>query len=211
MHKPLDSLAPKELKAPAPSRTLPPGNIIVAVDLSPHSEATARYAAGFAKPFEALINLVHVCPMEPANRFVTDEGRTAAEWGYKAAQQALNGLAQRIRETYPDCETVVLAGEPAAQVAWLARTLKADLIIVGGSQPGFLGRLFGLDQAPKIVHRAPCPVLVYREIARHHPPEPVSCAENRSPASNATQTAPAPAGVLVQRPIGRPGNDGCTD
>ena len=133
----------------------------MAVDLSPNSEATARYAAAFAQPFGALINLVHVCPLEPANRFVTLEGHTAAEWPYKAAQEALRSLARRIRETYPDCEAVVLAGEPADQVIWLARTLKADLIIIGSGQPGFLGRLFCSDQAPKVVHRAPCPVLVY--------------------------------------------------
>jgi nucleotide-binding universal stress UspA family protein len=193
MDKTLDTLAPEEIKAPGPAHTLTLDNIVVAVDLSSHSEATARYVAAFAKRFGALINLVHVCPMEPANPFVTAEGQTAAEWGYKAAQETLNGLAQRIREIYPDCEAVVLAGEPAEKVSWLARTLKADLIIIGGGQPGFLGRLFGLDQGPKIMHRAPCPVLVYQEAGLHHEPESVvSCAETKSPANDATQTVPAP-------------------
>lgn len=210
MKEPPDTLAPEEIKATAPARTLTPGNIMVAVDLSPHSEATARYAAAFGKPFRALMTLVHVCPMEPPNRFVTAEGHTAAEWGYKAAQEMLDHLAERVRE-FSDCEAVVLAGEPATQVIRLARALKADLIIVGGSQPGFLSRLFGLDQAPRIMHRAPCPVLVHQEAGRHHQPDPVSCAEDGSPASTATQTVPAPTPGLVHRPIGMPGEEGYTD
>ena len=35
-----------------------------------------------------------------------------------------------------------------------------------GSFPiGFLGRLFAPDQEREIIHRAPCPVLVYQESA----------------------------------------------
>jgi type I site-specific restriction-modification system R (restriction) subunit len=39
----------------------------------------------------------------------------------------------------------------------------ADLIITASHRPSLLARLLNLDQAPKIMHRAPCPVLVYHE------------------------------------------------
>ena len=97
----------------ARARALTVGNVIVAVVLSPHSEAMARCAAAFAEPYGALINLVHVCPMGPAKQFVTAEGHTATEWRHQVAQEALSGLAQCIRDTYPDCDAVVLADEPS--------------------------------------------------------------------------------------------------
>jgi hypothetical protein len=59
-------------------------------------------------------------------------------------------------------------GDPAERVAWLARTLNADLIVVGSRHVHLLGRLLGLDQATKVVHRAPCPVLVYDHHSASH-------------------------------------------
>jgi len=58
----------------------------------------------------------------------------------------------------------VLVGDPVEEVASLARSLNADLIVIGSRhQTGFLGRLFAPDQERKIIHRAPCPVLIYQE------------------------------------------------
>ena len=109
--------------------------------------------------------MVHVHPMQPVNQFVTTEGYTSAEWERKGAAEALTGLVERVREMQPDCEGALLQGEPAGQVASLARTLGADLIVTASHHPSFLGRPFGLDQAPKVLHRASCPVLVYHEKA----------------------------------------------
>lgn len=53
-------------ETPALTGTLCLKTILVAVDLSSHSEATARYAVSFAKPFEASIVLVHVHPPKRA-------------------------------------------------------------------------------------------------------------------------------------------------
>lgn len=47
--------------------------IVVAVDLSPHSEKTAAYAAQFAKSFGASMTLVHVFAPECVTEFTTQE------------------------------------------------------------------------------------------------------------------------------------------
>jgi nucleotide-binding universal stress UspA family protein len=39
----------------------------------------------------------------------------------------------------------------------------ADLIVTASHYRSSLGQLFNLDQAPKITHRAPCPVLICHE------------------------------------------------
>jgi len=141
--------------------------IIVAIGLSPHSEATARYAAKWAELFGALINLVHVCPVQSGDGFgISQEVITALRLQRESAQEALSALAQHIRESCPNCQVKLLEGDPVKEVTSFARSLKADLIVIGSHhQAGFLGRLFAPDQERKIIHRAPCPVLIYQENA----------------------------------------------
>jgi nucleotide-binding universal stress UspA family protein len=139
--------------------------IVVAVDLSPHSEKTAAFAAGFARSFGASLILVHVFAPEPITEFTTQEVHERFEEEQRETEKKLENLVEKIRETYPACEMELRLGDPAEQVTLVAVDTKADLIITASHHPGFLGRLFGLDQAPRILHRARCPVLVYHEEA----------------------------------------------
>ena len=145
----------------APDRASSIKQIVVAVYLSPRSEATARYAVGIAKSFAASITLVHVYPVTEVNEFMTEEDYRAMDRQRKAAQEALTRLTRTLQADYPACEQRFLHGEPAQQVAWLARELNADLIIAGSHRSGLLARLFSLDQGPQLMHSAPCSVLVY--------------------------------------------------
>jgi len=135
--------------------------ILVAVDLSPHSERTAVYAANFAKSFGASIVLAHVFAIEPVRTLNANE--TPAEEKRHRAERKLGELAEKIRATYPHCDTWFRTGDPAEQITALAEDLGADVIIAASHNPGFLTRLFGWDQAPRILHRAHCPVLIYHE------------------------------------------------
>jgi nucleotide-binding universal stress UspA family protein len=138
-------------------------NILVAVDLSAHSEATGRYAIKIAEPFGASIVLVHVHPRIEASEFITEGGYREMEQQRHDAQAALARLTATLRESYPACEAAFLLGDPAEQVAGLAHDLPADLVITASHHPSFLARMLNLDQAPKNMHRARCPVLVYHE------------------------------------------------
>jgi len=135
--------------------------IVAALDLSPHSEATAQYALGIAKTLRASLVLVHVYEPIQMNEFTTEEGFRVLTHDRQVMQQALTNLTKALREIYPACTEKFIVGEPAEEVALAARELDADLIITASHHPSFLGQLFGLDQAPKIMHRAPCSVLVY--------------------------------------------------
>jgi Universal stress protein UspA and related nucleotide-binding proteins len=137
--------------------------VVVAVDLSKHSKATARYAAKIAKCFDASLYVAHV--FSPASMY-----EMGAEGAYNLIDQErgdlraqLEELASQMRKIVPVCEPVFLEGEAAEQITELAGDVDADLIVTASHHPKFLGRLFNLDQAPKIMHRAPCPVLVYHE------------------------------------------------
>lgn len=156
------------MNAPGPETTTLTGtislkNILVAVDLSPHSEATARYAATIARRFGASILLVHVHAPIEISEFVGEDGYEAMERHRLHAREALSNLAGTIRDSYPACHETFLIGDPAEQITSLAHERSADLIITASHHPGFLARLLYLDQAPRIMHAAPCPVLVYHQ------------------------------------------------
>ena len=49
------------------------------------------------------------------------------------------------------------------QIALMASTFKADLVVIGSHHLRFLARTFAADKAPRILHAIGCPVLVYHE------------------------------------------------
>jgi nucleotide-binding universal stress UspA family protein len=134
--------------------------ILVAVDLSPHSEETAAYAAELAAPFGASLALVHVCSPKDATK-VTNSTDSRFGDPVIAPEEELAILAKKIRRTYPSCTGYLVVGDPADKIVLMAETLRADLIVTGSYQQRFLGELLGLDQPSRVVHHAPCPVLVY--------------------------------------------------
>jgi universal stress protein A len=137
--------------------------IIVAVDLSPRSEKTVAYAVGIAKCFGAAITLVHVYPSEPITYFTMERIHDCFAEERLSAERKLEDLDERIRQGYPSCTAEFCMGNPAEEVALMATKFNADLIVTASHYRSFLGQLFNLDQAPKITHRAPCPVLIYHE------------------------------------------------
>jgi universal stress protein A len=65
-------------------------------------------------------------------------------------------------ESQVKLKTHVVAGHPVRDIVDLARDLKADLLVVGASGHSALyDRMIG-SRADRIVHLAPCPVLVVR-------------------------------------------------
>jgi nucleotide-binding universal stress UspA family protein len=138
--------------------------VLVAVDLSAHSEATATYAAEIGKCFNATLTLVYV--YEPVSLYGLPSGYTYGliENKREDLQQQLDQLTKKIRRLGGMCDSVILVGSPAKQIKALACDMDADLIVTASHHPTLLARLFSLDQAPRIVHRAPCPVLVYHEM-----------------------------------------------
>jgi nucleotide-binding universal stress UspA family protein len=152
-------------EAPTP-QAMTPGNsanikkILVAVDLSPHSEETVAYAMKLADTYGACLALVHVC--SPGTEATNQKGNGFDQSAF-SPQEQLENLAKEIRETYRNCSAHLCVGDPADKIALMADVLHADLILVGNRQPSLLGRLFSLDEVTRIEHEAPCPVLICPE------------------------------------------------
>lgn len=136
--------------------------ILVAVDLTERSLGTAKYAANLAKSFGASVVLVYVHPSETMLNFVTDGGYDLIDSEQRDRRHALMSLTDTVSKEYPFCTQTFLVGEPAETVANFAREIEADLVIAGSHHPSFTTKLLQLDQAPKLVRLANCPVLIYQ-------------------------------------------------
>jgi nucleotide-binding universal stress UspA family protein len=137
--------------------------ILVAVDLSEQSEATATYATELAKCFGASLTLVHVHDPVPLYEYASETTCTVLDEQREELQKLLGKLAQQVQKLGFVCRSVFLDGDPAEQIATLARDIDADLIVTGSRPSTFLGSLFSQHKAPQIMHRAPCPVLIYHQ------------------------------------------------
>jgi universal stress protein A len=137
--------------------------VLVAVNLSDHSEATASYAAEIALFFQASLTIVYVYRIVPVCEYASETTFTVLEDQRRDLQRMLNILTQKVQNRGVNCESAFLVGEPTEQISILARDMGADLLVTASRQPTFLGGILNLDKAPPIKNQAPCPVLIYHE------------------------------------------------
>ncbi|CDM66762.1 universal stress protein [Pyrinomonas methylaliphatogenes] len=140
-------------------------NILFPTDFSPHAHAALKYAAAFAR--ESGGRLVVLSVQEgsvPANllslpdRALEEEGK---EWLRTLRRNVRNTLADPLLSGL-EVETVIVEGEPAAEIARAARDFHIDLITVAThGRKGLARFLFG-STAEEIIAEAPCPVLSVR-------------------------------------------------
>ena len=138
-------------------------NVLVTVDLSEQSEATATYAAELAKCFGASLTLVHVHDPVPLYEYASETTCTVLDEQREDLQKLLNELTQQVRKLGLVCRSVFLDGDPAERISALASEIDADLIVTGSRPATFLECLFTQHKPPQIMHRAPCPVLIYHQ------------------------------------------------
>jgi nucleotide-binding universal stress UspA family protein len=136
--------------------------ISVATDMSEHATKTTDYALALARHFGACLTLVHVFKPDEIT-FTTAQINEAYENARHNAELTLLGAFEEIERTYSNCGMAFRVGEPVEQIALMASTLNADLLVVGSHNLSLLARLFSADAAPRILRAVRCPVLVYHE------------------------------------------------
>ena len=142
--------------------------ILVAVDLSDHSKTTVSHAAEIAVNFDASLTVVHVHEPVALYECASETTYTLLDDQRCNLLKRLADLQQTVRELGVVCDSVYLTGDAAKEISALARDIDADLIIAASHHPSFLGRLFNLEKAPRIMRQAPCPVMIYRETGKNH-------------------------------------------
>jgi universal stress protein A len=137
--------------------------ILVPTDFSRSSLKAIDYAIELAKLHQAEVIFFHVIePMSYAVPRYLPEPTALLEEQRKEAQDALDRLVARMTERYPQCRSEVHLGVVYERISELARTLKADLIVIAThGRSGFAHLLIG-SVAERVVRMAQCPVLTVR-------------------------------------------------
>lgn len=140
--------------------------VVVGVDGSDNANAALDFAVAEARLRSATLRVVAAwnvpptmygadfgatfAPLDPS---VTDSVREHARSAAEEAAEAARGRAPDV-----ECDAVVEEGDPAA--ALLEHAKDADLIVVGTrGLGGFKSLLLG-SVSQKVVHHAPCPVVI---------------------------------------------------
>ena len=136
-------------------------SLLVAVDLSPASARVIGRAALLPLAKGARLRLLHVVP-----KLLPPKARKRAE---QDARTALEVHAKTLATTLPKgtvVRTLVRVGNAAAEVAKLAQSSKAELIVMGRGSGRALRDSFLGSTAERVLRQAQRPVLVVRSPAR---------------------------------------------
>lgn len=137
--------------------------IMCATDFSPQARAALDYAAELSKRLEVPLLLLAAfqIPIYPLPEGVM---LRTAETVAQLLQQTSDELA-RTRDVAVglgarDVETVVVEGQPAAEIVRVADERKIDLIVLGSHGRGGISRAILGSVADKVMRTAHCPVLI---------------------------------------------------
>jgi len=135
--------------------------IPLANDGSEHAISALSLAVKIAKHSQAelhMISVEEISYLPETMEDVREETGTAARRFHKVVNRS-RAIAE---ESQVNLKTHVVAGHPVRDIVDLARDLNADLLVVGASGHSALyDRMIG-SRADRIVHLAPCPVLVVK-------------------------------------------------
>ena len=148
-------------------------HVLIATDGSEQSLKAARYLRSLLDPASLeRISVIAVVRPLAAVPFATDfgeeehavqEAEDAGRYSFqRAAQEAVQRVAEELRDMTLNVDTMVRGGAPADQIIRAADELEADLIVVGGRGKGTVAAIVLGSVAYQVLHHAPCPVLVTR-------------------------------------------------
>jgi nucleotide-binding universal stress UspA family protein len=141
-------------------------HILAALDGSPRAPQVLRHAADLAARSGAVLHLVRAVTVPvgvPDDSWVLN----AADLTSRMLAHGGEDLGRLAAGLHPHVtpirwgERVCRLGPPAPTITDVARELGADLIVIGSHGYGLLDRILGTT-ASRVVHHAPCNVMVAR-------------------------------------------------
>lgn len=135
--------------------------IVVGFDGSPFGAAALAHAAELARVADAELHVVAVCDTSGGWAIAHSTGAGDA-WAHELAtlQPLLDEAARGLRESGLRVTTVLRTGEPAMEIAALAREAGADLIVLGHTGKGVFSRWLQGSVGARLLDHLPCSLLV---------------------------------------------------
>lgn len=138
------------------------GTIVVATDFSEHADSAVGHAGKLAKALNVKLVVVYAVHDRLPHLILESSGQTSEKMLERHRAHAEKSLRDYVAHHLPgsDAEAVVVTGLPHDAITRYARERKADLIVVGTHGHGFVAHVLVGSTAERIVHHAPCPVLI---------------------------------------------------
>jgi len=140
--------------------------ILIGVDGSPHSKAAIDYVKGMTWPKGTQVVVLSVSIPIVAYTVVDAAGltwmQTAEEEMSTQARELTARVGKELRDAGFATEAQVVKGDPREALVDAARTLRADLVVVGSHGRTGLAKLVLGSVANHVVTHAPCSVLVVK-------------------------------------------------
>jgi nucleotide-binding universal stress UspA family protein len=146
-------------------------DVIVAVDGSKQSLLAAKHLKSFADPgkIDSISVIAVVSPYASvsfAEEISQDASHPADQTFRDAAEAAVATVAAVFDGWGPKVQTRVRSGSPATEIVKAAKSMGADLVVVGSGSRGLSDTVLLGSTAQRVQHSAPCPVLVVRPAPR---------------------------------------------
>ena len=141
--------------------------ILCPTDFSHSSKHAFHVACALARDYHAKIVLLNVLPL-PLAPVV---GEMIPEVQQEQVVHLTDMIDAHPRPAGVDVEHKIVRGEAVDEIVELAKSLPADIIVMGTHGRGLLGRLLMGSVAEGVIRAAPCPVLTMRskEPAKNEP------------------------------------------
>ncbi|MGH7268994.1 MAG: universal stress protein [Polyangiaceae bacterium] len=163
------SVAPSGGQSEAPQEEQEPVIVLAAVDTSPPASRVVDMASRVVRRMwqNAQLHLVHVFHAGHLER-----GADPSLPLEELVDEAKEYLDYHVRIAQRQCGRAVtghfVEGDAEDEIVRLARSLGADLVIVGTGDPSGIRRWLGGSVAEKVVKNAPCAVFVVRSKQRRY-------------------------------------------
>ena len=136
--------------------TQTPATILVATDFSDGSGEALQFAIALAKQWGARLDLLHVIEVGVEDPF---GGHIYGSDHHSAVDRMLTRLVSRVEASGVACTPKIVEGNAATEITDRARTLGADMIVVGTHGRTGLAHIVLGSIAERVVRHATCPVL----------------------------------------------------
>lgn len=140
--------------------------ILCASDFSKTSGKALISAIDLAKANRARLTIVHAhVPIVP---LVPEQYLEASTWDRvdtetrRWAERQVEKLVEKARKRGVRASAMMVTGDPAQQIVRIARSKRADLIVVGTHGRRGFSKFFLGSVAERVIATAPCPVMTVR-------------------------------------------------
>ena len=147
------------MKAPKVNQQIALKNILFATDFEASAGRALPFATALADRYGAKFYAAHVIPPGAYALARPESIELTLEELQANASRALNQIVDPLRQHGQRCGTLLGCGDTTDMLMEFVRDHSVDLVVVGTSSRGGLGKVLLGSTAEEIIRVAPCPVL----------------------------------------------------